>query len=281
MAFVILSAFANSTAGLLVRSIEAASDWQIVAYRGLALAGGVAVLLILQHRSRVLSEVRRIGRWGVLGGVFYGVTATAYTLALTHTTVANTVFTLSAIPFFTAVLARILLGERVRPGTWAAMAVAFAGIALITSDGIAAGTLLGNMMALVAALAFSCFVIVLRHGRAANMLPATGLGALLAALVAAIVVGWELAVSSRDLAILFVWGGLVSCLAHSLVVFAARHMPGAELTLLFLIEFVLAPLWVWFYVAETPGPATLAGGAVVLAAAAGRALTDLRPARRP
>jgi drug/metabolite transporter (DMT)-like permease len=46
-----------------------------------------------------------------------------------------------------------------------------------------------------------------------------------------------------------------------------------------LTEVVLAPLWVWLGVGEVPGAATLAGGALVLAAVLTQTRFALRAAR--
>ena len=61
----------------------------------------------------------------------------------------------------------------------------------------------------------------------------------------------------------------------------SRHLPAAELALLALTEVVLGPIWVWLGIGETPSLATLSGGAVVLAAIAGNALSGLRRWRPP
>ena len=46
----------------------------------------------------------------------------------------------------------------------------------------------------------------------------------------------------------------------------ARLIPAAEVALITLLEVVLGPLWVWIGYSETPGLATLVGGAVVIVA---------------
>jgi len=272
----IFSAALNSAGGILVRSMDAAGEWQIVFWRAIALAVTISGIVWFEHRAALAAALRRIGPWSLLGGAFYGATLVGYVLALTNTTVANADFTMSAIPIFTALLAWLALGERVRPRTGVAIAAAVAGIALMLGDGMAAGTVFGNLMALLAALSFACFVIVLRKGHAIDMLPTAAVGALLAALAAAVVTGGDLRVPAGDLALCLLWGGILSCVAHVLIVNAARHITGAELTLLLLVEFVLGPAWVWLFINEVPGALTLAGGAIVLAAVAGYTLASMR-----
>ena len=271
----VTSAVINSTGGLLVRSLEAATDWQVVFWRGLALAFAVLSVVVLQHRGAALYEFRRVGLLGVIGGMFYGGTLIGYVLALTHTTVANAVFTMSAIPFFTALIAWLVLGERVSARTAIAIAAALGGIALMVGDGISSGSVFGNVMAILAAVCFACFAVVLRKGRTTNMLPATAFGALFGAVVAALMMNGNYHVTGRDFAICLIWGGVISCAGHFLVITASRHLLGAEMTLIILIEFILGPIWVWILVNEVPSIMTLVGGVIVLSAVGVHALISL------
>lgn len=59
----------------------------------------------------------------------------------------------------------------------------------------------------------------------------------------------------------------------------SRSLPAAELALLSLAEVLLGPLWVWLFLGETATANTLIGGAVLLAAIAGNALSGKR--RKP
>ena len=53
------------------------------------------------------------------------------------------------------------------------------------------------------------------------------------------------------------------------------------MTLLMLIEFALGPIWVWWFIGETPSRWTLIGGSVILASVAVRAILDLINKPRP
>ncbi len=261
-----------SLSGLLVRSLQNATDWQIVFWRGVGLAVAMTLLLLLEHKKETFNEMRRIGWLGVLGGVFFAGTIMGFVLALTHTTVANTVFTMSAIPFFTAIMAWLLLGERIKLLTRIAILVASIGIALMVGDGLARGSAFGNLMAILTAFAFACFVVVLRKGRSTNMLASLIVAALIASCVAVFMTSGDLSLSMHDLILCLVWGAVISGISYFLMVGASRHLQGAELTLLVLLEFILAPIWVFLFVDEVPGQMTLIGGSIVLASVAGHAL---------
>ena len=277
---VIASAVANSANGLIVRSMEAAGGWQIVFYRSSFLAGALCIVFAVQSRGRVRPALRELRPWALLGSLAIATVNTCFILSMTYTTVANTMFVLSGAPLFAALLGWIVLGETVERGVWVAMGVALAGIGVMVWDGLGAGTLLGNSLALLAAFSFGSFVVVLRKGRGVNMLPMVILGTALGALNAVFMSGFALAVPFHDAALLFLWGAVLSGAVHVIFTWSSRHVPGAELTLLILIEFILSPMWVWLVVDEQPSPATLIGGALVIASVASRAVLSFRTEAR-
>lgn len=278
---VLSSSTMNSFGGLIVRSVESASDWQIVFYRSLGLASGIFFVCLLRHGRDLGRQFLAVGPWGLLGSLFLAAAATGYVHAITRTTVANALFILSSLPLLTAVLSYLFLGERVRRGTWIAMAVALVGIVIMVAGGLATGAVAGNVIALATALAFASFVVILRRGRNGNMLPVAVIGAGLAATGAAIFSGAELAASRHDMLLCFAWGALLHTLVHVLFIQGSKQVQGAEITLLILVEFALGPVWVWVFMNETAAPTTLLGGLVVMAAVAGRAVGGMRPRRPP
>ncbi len=272
---VLLSAVVLSLNGLVLRSIDDATAWQVIFYRSAALSVAMFGLFLLRHRRRTGYELRRAGRSALAAGPIMGVATVCFILSLSNTTVANTLLTLSSVPLFAAVLAWLVLGERVARRTWVAMAVAMAGIAVMVADGFGSGTLFGNVMALATSVLFAWFVVALRRGRNVDMTLAVCVGGAVSMLIGGLVAE-HLDLSLRDTVLCLVWGGVLSCFGHSLFTVASRHVPAADLTLVALAEFVLGPLWVWWGVAEVPTALTLAGGAIVLSAIAGRALGERR-----
>jgi drug/metabolite transporter (DMT)-like permease len=108
------------------------------------------------------------------------------------------------------------------------------------------------------------------------MLPTLVLGGILTCLISFTATWHDPFINLHDLLLCFVWGALISgLLGNWLFIMAARHLAVAEATLIMLTEFVLAPVWVWWFVDEVPSRYTLIGGVLVLGAVAARALKDL------
>ena len=266
---VLLAGGFMSTGGILVRLIDSATEWQIVLYRSITLALTLVIYLSIRRSGYVIAVFRTAGRTAVIAGSCLSAAFCCFIFALTHTTVANALFLLATAPFITAVLGRIILGERVKRSTWFAMTGAALGVSVMVAEGVAVGTVLGNMLGLGAAFGFSGFTIALRLGKTVDMTPAVCFAGGFAALVA----GLMLVLSSQGLAISLYDGilcailGVVQCGCGLIFyILGSRHVPAAELPMLALTEVVLGPIWVWVGIGEVPSFFTLFGGAIVLTA---------------
>ena len=281
MALMVLSSTAISFGGLIIRNIEAADPWQINFYRSLSLAIAVASILLFQYRGHMLYHVRKVGGAGLLGGAMLGVAGVALVQSFTHTTVANTLFTLSAIPFITAALARVVLKETLRRVTLVTMAVAACGIFVMMAEGLGIGSIYGNAMALLTAVCFSAYAVIVRRRREIDMLPTLLISGLMIALASLVASLGALEITLNDLLLCLLWGGVLSGIANWTFIIAARHLVAAEVTLFMLLEFSLGPLWVWLFVGEVPSGWTLLGGTLIIAAVSGLAVVELRRSRVP
>jgi drug/metabolite transporter (DMT)-like permease len=221
-----------------------------------------------------------VGWPGIFGGLALAFANTGFVLAMSHTTVANTLFTLSAAPLITAVIARVFLREHIAAATVIAIGIAMIGIAIMLGDGLSSGSVVGTLIALWTALCFSLFVIFLRLGKDRNMLPASVIGASIAAVMGLLGSGFDLEYSSRDLGICFFWGAGIVCAVHVMFTAASRYVPSAEIMLITLIEFTLGPFWVWLVFAEKPSSLAMVGGLLVLGAVAGRTVALLAARQR-
>ncbi len=270
-----------SVNGLIIRSIESANEWQIVLYRQLFFVPALLLVLACQYRTRLPGLFLNVGWAGVGAAVSMGLANPLFIVAMTHTTVANALFTISSAPLITAVLARVFLKEKITRSTVIAVLIAMSGIALMVGDGVVSGAVFGSLLSLLCAFFFSTFVICLRIGRDRNMLPSSVLGGILGGLIGLVGSGFDLQVSARDVWICFVWGSIIVTTVHYFFTLGSRYVPGTEIMLITLIEFTLGPVWVWMVFGETPTRLALIGGILVLGAVAFRAVSLLIQERRP
>ncbi|MCF8485792.1 MAG: DMT family transporter [Rhodobacteraceae bacterium] len=279
---VLVAAVLWSLMGLMIRQIVEAGTWAVLFWRS---AGMVPVLLIvirLRKGPGVLAKVIAVGWPGVIGGLGLVLAFAGAIFAIQATTVANAVFLFSAAPFLTAILGWVLLREPVRMATWGAIALAGIGMFVMVREGLAAGALAGNVAALLSALGFAIFTIALRWGKLAEMMPAVVLGGVFSMLTAGIVSMVQaetLMVPLHDIAIAMGMGAVILAIGMALYTLGSRIIPAAELTLLSMVEVMLAPVWVWLLLGETASAGTFAGGAILLAAVAFNAMSGAR--RKP
>ncbi|MEM7207412.1 MAG: DMT family transporter [Pseudomonadota bacterium] len=272
-----------SIGGVVVRLMESASEWHILFFRSLALMLTLFTYLAIRNRGRLIDAFALAGPASILAGLFLGVAFANWIFAMTHTTIANALFVLSASPFMAAVIARVVLHEKVTTATWLCMTIACAGIGIMVVEGVAIGTLTGNLLALGAAFGFACFTVTLRSGKSVDMTPAVCFAGIWSAIIASFAIAFQqqpLSISTHDLFLCTLLGLVQVGFGLILFTIGSRHVPAGELTLLSLTEVVLGPIWVWIAVSESPSAYTLIGGAVVLGAIVLQACLGIFSTRR-
>ena len=262
-----------STAGVIVRRVELPA-WDVSFWRALFLAGTLLPVVIWQRRA-VWRDMRNAGLALIGSAALIAASMITFILALGMAPVANVLIVFGATPFATALLARLFLGERLHRHTLFAMAAAVAGLALSVSESLQAGAALGMLVAFGVVLSISANYVVVRHHREVGMTPALLLaGVIGAALSLPFAEPDKLAV--RDLPWLIALGpGQLTC-GLLLYMASLKRIPAGKAALLGLLELVLGPIWVWAIDGERPGTVTLAGGAIVIAAAAVNVWLDSR-----
>ena len=261
-----------STAGVVTRHVERATTFELVFWRSLFAFLFVALALVALRRNPL-----RMGWPGMLSGALWGVMFTAFMIALSLTSTANSLVVMSLAPLLTALLARAFLDDPIPMGTWLAVAAAACGIAWMFGSDLTAHTardLTGMLVALSIPIASAVNVITLRTVAATlDLRPAVMLGGAISCLIAL-----PLQATGQDIALLAFLGIFQLGLPCMLLVVASRVLLAPEIALIGLLEVVLGPLWAWLGVGEVPARATLTGGAIVLAALVANELATFRRA---
>jgi len=258
-----------ATAGVVTRHLEHARSFEITFWRSAVTALTLAVVLPLWRGKATLAAFRRGGRALWVSGLCWSVMFTAFMVALTLTSTANVLVTMSLGPLLTALAARVFTGHRIPARTWGAIMVAGAGIAWMYVTKFEQGELAGTLVALCVPLAAACNWTVVHHGqvhgRQVDLVPAVLIGALLSAL-ATLPLAWPMSASAHDLRLLAFLGVVQLAIPCVIVVVCARVLAAPEVALLGLLEVVFGVALAWLGANETPAPAVLTGGALVMAA---------------
>lgn len=275
IALVATAALFWSLGGLLARLVDT-DTWTTVFWRSIfAAVFLLGVTFVQEGRAAWRRTIWGMGWPGVAMALCFATASTCFINALARTTVANTLIIQSTSPFIAALLGWVWMGERVRRRSWVAMAAALTGAVVMASHSWGAGSISGDLLALVTAFAFAAATVIVRRQREIRMTAAAGLAGVFSAAFA-----WRPArpfdVGVDDLALLALFGA--AQLGFGLILFTAgaRLIPVAEAALIAVLESVLGPVWVWLALGETPAPAALLGGAIILGALVVHTALDLR-----
>jgi len=283
----IVAATLWSIAGVVTRflspELRAEGRFEITFWRSVFAALTVAAYLLFVRREG-LRPVFATGWPGLASGAMWAVMFVFFMLALTLTTVANTLLVMSIGPLLTALLARIVLHVPVPGRTWLAITAAMIGMAWMFAHGGSplpgSSHVAGMLVALAVPVASAVNLVLLQKARArVDLVPAVFLGGVISAAVM-LPLATPLQASPREIALLAALGIFQLGVPCMLMVVASRNLSAPEISLLALLEVVLGPLWAWLGAGEVPAAATISGGLLVLGALVVNELAALRARRR-
>lgn len=266
------------TADIPLIKLADGEPWSILMLRGVTtFVVAIAVWLIWRAASDKAPQLIP-GKSGLLVAALYGATSLTFITAVYNTSTANLVFILAFNTMFAALLSWMFLRQRPRPVTFAAMAAMILGIGIIVGDSIGSGTLFGDFMAGLSAFMVAAAITVTRAtGR--DM----GFAALVAVIIPAAVAAVMVLRTGFDVAepwwIIFN-GAVVMPISFFCLATGPKYISGPEVAMFYLLETVLAPIWVWLIFAERPTTQSLIGGAILVAALVAHSLWQLLEGRR-
>ena len=218
------------------------------------------------------------GRKGLVVATLYGLGSIAFITAVYNTSTANLVFILAFNTMFSALLSWIFLKERPRPATLVAMAAMILGVLIIVGGSVGNGTLFGDLMALASAFTIAAAITISRSSKE-DMGFTSLIGVVFPFVVAAAMVGQTRFSVDAPWWIIFN-GAVIMPLSFFCLASGPRYISGGEVAMFYLLETVLAPVWVWAIFSEVPSRNSLIGGAILIAALVAHSLRQLYSTRR-
>ncbi len=237
----------------------------------------VAVLLLAPRSVRRLSSSTR--RSAVILGVLYGVAQILQTAGLAHTAASVSGFITGLYVVATPVLAALLLRQRIGATTWGAVALALAGLAVLTLSGLSVGY--GEALTFVSALLYALHIVGL--SRWSTSRDAVGMTIIqLAAIavlcwVATLPDGVRLPQTRADWAAVLYMALVAGALAMMAQTWAQAHLPPTRAAIIMSMEPVFAAFFAVLLGGESLTARMLLGGAMVLTA---MLVVELAPRRR-
>lgn len=253
--------FILSPDSLMIR-LANLDDYTLLFYRGLFPVFTILLLLLFYYRGRLLEVMLKMGGAGLLNGILFAGINISFVSAIQRTSVANTLLFLSTAPVFAAILSLIVLRENQRASTWFVIVLSVACIFIIGWGSYGSG-LLGDFFALLCALVTACSAVLIRLKKDIDLVPSVVIGSCFTAIYA-LSQSNELAISTPQLVYVGIIGFILIPLAFIVLTIAPRLASSAEVQLVYLLESILGPLWVWLVIRETPPLNTLIGGSMLL-----------------
>ena len=258
-----------STAGVVTRQLESARRFEITFWRSVFTALSLLVILPFFQGRRVFQKIRQGSAAFWISGVCWSVMFTAFMVALTLTSVANVLVTMSLGPLLTALVARVFIGHRIPARTWMAIVAAGAGIAYMYGAQVSGASGVATLVTLCVPLAGAVNWTVTQHSHAqghdVDLVPAVLVGAVISAFLT-LPLAFPFQATAHDLTWLAFLGLGQLAIPCVLSVLCARVLKAPEISLLALLEVIFGILLAWVGAREAPDNSVLIGGSVVIGA---------------
>ena len=257
--------FCLSWGGLIIRSFEVASVWQILFLRSFFFLIALLVFLYLTYKKNTFKIIKKSGIPAIIGGLFLSLSFIAFVISMTETTVANVVFIISTQTMFLAILGYFILKEKVSLIAFFSIVLAMLGIGVMVGDSISSGSLFGNLIALAIPINFSILVMIIRKYPKLDMVPAIFYSGIFSCIYG-LIFSENLIFTNHDIFMGFILGVPQLAFGFICITIGSRTTQATTVGVLMLSETLCAPIWVWLFLNEIPPLSVFIGGFVIVIA---------------
>ena len=260
---IFFGALSLSFGGLIVKSFEGATLWQILFWRSLFFSLTVLTFLIITYKSKVLKSFHDSGLPGFIGGLILSIGFCGYVFAMYNTTVANTNFIISLQILFLAIFGFFFLKEKINLITLISIILAMSGVLLMVGNSLSPGELSGNLAAFTMPITFAVLIMIVRKFPSVDMVPAQFVAGISSCMIG-LSLSPTIMISPHDIFLGFLAGFFQIGFGFIFITIGARTTPSAMVGIIMLSESVLGPIWAFLFVNEIPSLYGLIGGAIIL-----------------
>ena len=243
--------------------LSSIDTWGLVFYRGIIPFATVFFGMLLIYKLNFFEILFKSGFHGLIYVGTFSVTNITFVVSIQNTNVANTLVMIATAPMLSAILGAIFLKEPPDKKTWVSIIITFIAVIYIFFDSLKIGSFYGDILGFITALGLAIGAVTIRSAKAKNLVPAAVVGKLFVAIFALFFIE-SFFLNNNDLIIVPLMCILCVAIPFVLVTIAPRFIPAAEVNLFFLLETIIGPIWVWFFIKEQPSIETLYGGAIII-----------------
>ena len=260
---VFMGALSLSFGGLIVKSFEGATLWQILFWRSIFFSLTILAFLIITYKKKVFNSFYLSGLPGFIGGVVLSFGFCGYVIAMYSTTVANTNFIISLQILFLAIFGYIFLKEKISSVTLLSIVLAITGVLIMVGNSLGPGEMTGNLAAFSMPITFAVLIMIVRKFPSVDMVPAQFVAGICCCLIG-YALSNKLMISYHDIFLGFLAGFFQVGFGFIFITIGARTTPSAMVGIIMLSESVLGPLWAFLFASERVPLSTLIGGGIIL-----------------
>ena len=262
---VFFGACSLSFGGLIVKSFEGATLWQILFWRSLFFIMVVFIFLLISYKKKIFRAFYNCGIPGIFGGLILSSGFCGYVFAMYNTTVANTNFIIQTQTIFLAIFGYFFLKEKISKITLVSIFLAISGIILMVGSDLEPGQMSGNLAAFIMPVSFAILILIIRKYPNVDMVPLQLYAGITAMIIGYIIAG-KINISAHDIFLGFLAGFFQLGFGFILITIGARSTPSAMVGIIMLTEAVLGPFWAWLFINENSSFMVLIGGTIVIIA---------------
>ncbi|MGQ9806744.1 MAG: DMT family transporter [Chlorobiales bacterium] len=265
MLLIVLAAVLWSTGGVLIKATSL-DAFQTSMWRSLFASLAIAMLAL---PKKILMDSTTL-----VASLAYAATLILFVLGTKLTTAANAILLQYTAPIYILVLAHVVLNEKMTRIGVVTVVLCIIGMVIFFLDKLSPEGIVGNISALCSGIAFAVMTVFLRKNKGGEPVSAILFGNIWIVVSCAMISLAQnpsleaFSLSSKDVMVTGFLGVFQIAIPYMLFVYAIKHIPALEASLLSMLEPILNPIWVMLFVGEFPSVNATIGGSVIIGAVA-------------
>jgi len=263
----IAGAFILSLEVLFLRSFDDVEGFQIMFYRSISVSILFLLYILLFRRTKETIFSLKNNVKEILSGLFLGISFFCYIFSILNTSVASSLLILSISPMFSVILSQLFLKEKLPKQIFIILIILILGLIIIFKNSVSESQSIGNIIALIGAFFFASSVVTSRAIGSDKIAFGgffAGTFAFYLSALCLLLFDISFYIEPKIMFLIFLMGLLTTGLGMLLLLSSAKYLLGPYVSLIALLEVILAPIWSLIFYSESIRYEEIIGGFLIL-----------------